>query len=496
MSVPTILGVPRARPVVELGIGYTWVQGGTGGIWDQSLWDASTSTWAGTEWGFVDVTCETREISTFVGRERVTDQWEVGTAQLTLSNVTGWADYPQTVDPEASLVAVRPGIAARIGVAVDGADPEDARWLFRGYVDATTPGFVAEEGDVVVVDCIDGKGEAGRAELGELATAVGADETVTARVARILNAVPWPAELRQLDTTPIQVVATTLGARAVDLLNVAANSGGGAVFGDVDGGVTFRQRDWQLWDVGEAVDGVIGEYGAPLLIDLVEDPAGSQLYDPAPVSFVEDPAGSGLWLLVDPDYTLVEDPAGLFWPALVGALTVCPSEWELSNARADFATRVLVGRADIEPLVFDDVEGRALYGVETFSQTDLETASTTELTSLGQRLLVTRGVDTAPRIAGVTINAGTADNTVDIIANVDPRIPSRYQCRHSTPGIAGPVERFNRMMFATSVNHSIGPDSWVCRIGLDDAAPWGIGIDAGRWDTTGIWDQSTWVRQL
>src|SRR5262245_30004735 len=260
-----ILGVPRARPVVQLGLGMSWAAGGTGGVWDESLWDDATSTWAGVEPWWVNVTCEALDVQTFCGRERNTDTWEVGTATVTLRNDTGWADFPQTLPPEDDryLLAVRPGIALRIGVVVD--EAEDPEWLWRGYIDATTPGFVAGEGDVVVADCIDAFGEVGRQTLAKLSAPVGAGESVTARVTRILNAAEWPPQLRHLDTSSIPLVATDLEGSVVDLLNIASESAGASVFGGADGDVTLRQLDWQAWEADIAADGTIGTYTAPLL---------------------------------------------------------------------------------------------------------------------------------------------------------------------------------------------------------------------------------------
>jgi hypothetical protein len=501
VSVPQILGVPRARPAVELGIGMSWAAGGTGGVWDESNWDDATSTWAGVEPWWVDVTCEVLDIQTFCGRERNTDVFDVGTATVTLRNDDGWADYPQTLPPEdlRYLLTVRPGIGLRIGVAIDGA--EDPEWLWRGYVDATTPGFIAGEGDVVVCDCIDAKGEVGRQILAKLSAPIGAGEPVTQRVNRILDAAEWPTALRTIDASAIPLVATDLDGSVVDLLNIAAESAGASVYGGADGDVTMRQLDWQAWESDLDPDGTIGTYSAPLLIDLDEDPPESDLYVLPAGMFVENPSGSGLYELFETStYRLAELPPGshLYWVALVEPPTVCPSAWELSNARADFATRVIVAREGFDPLPpATDPEGVGLYGLEVYSKTDLETQEDTDLTMLRNRWLVTRGVDNAPRIPAVTIDAGTADNTVDIITTVDPRLPSRYRCRHVEAGPDGdPIYRIDRMMFATSVEHTIVPDSWVCRIGLDDAEPWMIGATSGRWDTTGVWDESTWAKRL
>ena len=52
--------------------------------------------------------------------------------------------------------------------------------------------------------------------------------------------------------------ATTLGAKAVDLLDVSADSAGGAVFGDWRGMVVYRGRDWQTYEPDDPVDGTIG----------------------------------------------------------------------------------------------------------------------------------------------------------------------------------------------------------------------------------------------
>ena len=483
MSVPTILGVPRARPVVSIGVGTTWATGEGGGVWDASNWDEPGATWSGRDPHFVDVTCDVIDVVTFAGRERSSDDWDVGTATITLDNTSGWADYPPTV-PSGLLLSVRPGRPVEVAVAVDDAEP----WpLWRGYIDEANPEYSAEGGPVVVLECIDAKGEIGRAELAQLAAPVGAAETVTSRVERIAAAVPWPSWLSNFDTVTMPLLATDLNGSAADLLNNAAASGGGAIFGDIDGQLRLRHMDWQTWNADDPPDGVIGWGDGPMLIDLTIDPEGSMLIDPAPVDYLEDPAGTGLYMLVDTGFYLVEGPNGLFAVASYTSLQVCPSMWELANARADFATRTIVGNGTVTR-TFDDMEGQGAYGVETFKRTDLETQNTSDLDILGLRWLAVRGFHQMPRVAAVTIDAATDPSTVDVITVVDPRLPSRLVCRHRD----GDRDVFNRVMLAVSVEHDISPESWICRIGLDDAGPWMTGATTGRWDVDD-WDQAAWA---
>ena len=136
------------------------------------------------------------------------------------------------------------------------------------------------------------------------------------------------------------------------------------IFGDLDGKVQLRNMDWQTWNADEEPDASIGWLDGPMLIDLVIDPEGSMLIDPAPVDYDEDPAGSGLFKLVDTDHYLIEDPRGsqLYAVAAVTAPEVCPSMWELANARADFATRTIVGN-DTVTRTFNDPEGQGAYGI-------------------------------------------------------------------------------------------------------------------------------------
>ena len=93
--------------------------------------------------------------------------------------------------------------------------------------------------------------------------------------------------------------------------------------------------------------------------------------------------------------------------------------------------------------------------------TDLETESDVEMIELGNRLLVTRGYGTAPRIVAVTLNAATDPSVVDLLATVDPRLPSRFRCRHVSDD--GRLV-FNRFMFCTAIRHTIGPDIWEARL--------------------------------
>ena len=120
MVTPTIVGVPRATPRIDLGVGDArdalglgqWQPAEPGNVantrWQSDAATGGTSTWNGEEPYWVDVTEYGVEIETFTGRDRAAERWEVGTATIVLNNTTGWADYPPTQAPQ----PVRPDGAA------------------------------------------------------------------------------------------------------------------------------------------------------------------------------------------------------------------------------------------------------------------------------------------------------------------------------------------------------------------------------------------------
>lgn len=426
---PTIIGVPRAVPVIELGVGASATPTGVG-RWQVSRWGQPSATWVGNEPFWWGITCEVHNVETYVGHERAADTWDVGTAIVVLRNLTGWADYPPSAPDQPTLLSVRPGRPIRIGVSID-AGPTS--WLWRGYVDAADPGYEPEMGSIVTLSCIDAKGEAGRANAAGLATPVGAGETVTTRIGRVLDATNWPAYRRDLAASSVTLLPTSLGGTVTDLVDLAADSAGGAVFGDINGRVAYRARSWQTYAPGAPFDATVGN---------------------------------------------------------VDATDVCPSSWDVSFAREDITTQVQIGRhSDAAPLVFNDVEGQTLYGVEPYDRTDLETQSVLVLNSLGQRHLATRGHLTAPRISAVTLDAATGDDVVDLLAACDPRTPTRLHCRHDESGRVV----FDRNLFVVGIRHSIGPDGWEARVALDDAdASDYIAAPNPRWGSA-RWQRALWA---
>ena len=54
------------------------------------------------------------------------------------------------------------------------------------------------------------------------------------------------------------MMATRYGASAADLLHVTVESDGGAIYGDLNGHVRSRGRDWQTFDATDPVDAYVG----------------------------------------------------------------------------------------------------------------------------------------------------------------------------------------------------------------------------------------------
>jgi hypothetical protein len=412
----------RVRPVVHLGIGDSRSPSGQA-TWDVARWDTAADKWAGVEPTWLDITCDTQSFHCEYGRARTIDRFVPGMARVTVDNATGWADPNVSTTP--GVLTVRPGRAIRMGVIHD---VYGYRCLFRGFIDAMTPTYDPFNPDDVELICVDALAEVNRAKMVPLPAPVGAGETIPARITRVLDLIGWPVVKRDLAASSDTLIAHDLGGQVADLLGQAADSGGGAVFGDTDGNITFRPRDWQTFMPGAAPDGTIGN--------------------------------------VDPD-------------------DVCPVNWERPFDRADISTRVIIGR-DIETAqIFDDEPAQELYGIEPFERTDLLTESDLILSYLGIRNLKVRGAGSAPRIRTVTLSAATADNAADLMTTVDVFAPSRYRCRlHYPRGTVFDVEHF-----ATAVAHDVTASAWTLDLNLDLAAPYAI--SGGRWDQA-VWDQTTW----
>jgi hypothetical protein len=248
----------RVRPFVEVGVGDARFPADVGARWDVARFDDGAGSQPSSFWAssvnpsWLDVTCYTHQWSSFIGRHRVTDRFGPGTLTLVAKNEDGWAD----LDPDnVTELPMRPGRQLRVGVHHE---VFGQVVLWRGFVDAVMPGYDPELADIVTVEAVCALGEVSRQKLPELAAPVGAGESGSARIIRILDAALWPDEPRDIPATGVAMVATTLGGQVADQLGQVAESEGGAVYGDLDGRVAYRGRDWQTFDAGTAPDNVIG----------------------------------------------------------------------------------------------------------------------------------------------------------------------------------------------------------------------------------------------
>lgn len=424
MTLSTFTFTDRARPLVQLGVGDTRSSSGQA-QWDRARWDQPASRWSSVEPSWLDVSCDVRSVHIELGRKASTDRFVVGSATIVVDNATGWADPNAVTTP--GVLTMRPGRAVRVGIVHQ---TLGTHWLFRGFVDGMTPTYLPTDTDTVQLDCIDALGEVNRARVTPLTDPIGDGDTIDERLGRVLDLAVWPNAKRALDPVLDDLIGSTLGGQVADLLGQAADSGGGHIFGDVDGNVVFRGRGWLTYNPNTTpLDGVIGN---------------------------------------------------------VAPTDVCPAGWERPFLRADLATRAIVGRDEATAVTADDLAGQAVYGIEPFARTDLLTKSDTLLASLANRVLRTRSAATAPRIRSVTLDARTADDALDVMTVATPYLPTRYRCRLRYP--RGDV--FDAVHMTTGLVHDIGPRAWRLLMNLDLSEPYAS--TGGRWDAA-RWDRDTWA---
>jgi hypothetical protein len=418
-----IVTAPGVRPVMQLAVGDVDVDQGQA-VYDTARYnDAPDATYSGPNAQWADDSCDVVEATTFYGRQRSIDAFDVGTAVLRVANPDGLWDYPPTVD-DATVLTLRPGRQIRVGVVIG--KVLAPVWLWHGWIDATQPGYDPAAGDYVAVNAVCAKGEAGRCDAARLDAAVGDGESVTARMGRYATVAQFPSHRRQFDESPTKLVGTSMGSRVGSMMDRSARSAGGDVFGDQHGFLTYRSQDWQVRAPGPP-DGYIGNRDLP---------------------------GE-----------------------------VCPNGWEVLFNRSDFTTIVNYGPSGGTVSTVEDTTNRARYGPETFTMTDLETVDAGTRTLLAQRVLRVRNFNLAPRIAAVTLDAARPGCSA-VMAQADPFEPTVYNCGLTT--VDGRAV-FARNLYVTAVEHTINAHRWTARIGLDDAAPWtsnsGAAYDTAVYDT-------------
>lgn len=493
MAVSRFLFTERARPIVQVGHGASSAASSAGARWDVSLWDdVGFADWAGVEPTWTDASTFAISADLFTGRERITDQFIPGRADIVFDNDSGWGSgdnihvdelpigaglYDPTSaglvldeDPDGSglyrilnddvdLVEdpAGSGLYNIVRGDIGGGDPIDflttltlgqqirvgvdhnvygLRWLWRGFIDDIEPVYDAENGSTVTVRALDPLGEVGRVDLASTVDETD-DEGASTRVTHILNAAPWTTDKRIIDTVATGLVAAKLDGKVVDLLTRCAASVGGWVFGDTDGDVVFRSSSW------------------------LNTPASRH-----------------------EDFTVTNDPA------IAEPITVCASRFSRPNRRRDIAARVILGVEGLDPqppyestAVIDD------YGAESYVVRDLWTKSTTTMADIAARILTTRSPDTIPRIDSVTINVDTdQDAAVDLATLVSVTAPSRIRCRHLD---SSGVVVFDDQCFAVGVTHRITATEWVVDVALDRSDPFAIAAGPYLWDVAD-WDQAQW----
>jgi hypothetical protein len=104
-----------------------------------------------------------------------------------------------------------------------------------------------------------------------------------------------------------------------------------------------------------------------------------------------------------------------------------------------------------------------------FTRTDLINTTTSLFETLADRILEVRGSNSVPRVESVTVDARTGRHfplhNMTAMSAVRPEKPSRYKLRLQVGGRL----IFDRMMFATSVRHTIERDEWSTVITFDVA---------------------------
>ena len=205
------------------------------------------------------------------------------------------------------------------------------RYLFTGFVDTWPTKLEMFEASTRTIECTDWFGLLALYD-GYEQTPVGAGETVTARINRLLDLVQVPAQDRDIGTSDVTLAATTLAGNLLGNIKAASASDGGHVWVSADGKVTFRSKV-EIW-AGNAANNTVWTVtnkGATLDADTG---GTTTLYASVP-DVVESDAYSGIFLARDGGTTQLATDSTLKdrigWITYERSDLVCETDTQVAN---------------------------------------------------------------------------------------------------------------------------------------------------------------------
>jgi hypothetical protein len=191
---------------------------------------------------YSDVTCDARALQWQYGATRsdgVLTRWEAGSAAVVLDNNRG--QYPVAADETPIVPMCGLVVNARLTALANGGTVGAWAPMFTGYVNSFALAYDGLDATVTVA-ATDGTALLADYESPALGAPVGAGETASARVARILDQAEWPAAARNLEAGGQAMAATDLSGDAWSQLVEVGDAELGAVYLAPDGKVQFVTR--------------------------------------------------------------------------------------------------------------------------------------------------------------------------------------------------------------------------------------------------------------
>lgn len=298
------------------------------------------------------------------------------------------------------------------------------RALFTGFVDSWPSQLDMFEAATRQIECVDWFGLLALFDGYEQTPTVGANETVTARIHRLLDLAEVPYLDRDIGTSTVTCQATNLSGNLLQNLRAAAQADGGHIWVSPDGKVTFRSKV-EIWSANAANNVV---------------------------------------------WTLSND--GSAYAARAPLYAGVPQVRESDAYSIFYLTR----NGGSTQIVFDSTLKDRI-GPIVYEEGGLISASDTEALNLATYLLNSQPRSEHYQVVGATIRPDVHAYARDMAFNANPFDRVNVKYRYPVPGLA----QIDRQALLTGVEHEITPTTWQTRYALEDVTGYGafrIGVSA------------------